>query len=101
MCADQVTDANKESPRSLSTGIVRPAIQYLWIMSTKELIAEIERLPVTKRLHLLEETLRGLRKDQTRQAMSKAAKALEGAYRKGGDLKAFTAIDLDNFYEAR
>lgn len=70
-------------------------------MSTKELITEIERLPMAKRLHLLEETLRGLRKEQTRQAMSKAAKALEATYRKGGDLTAFTAIDLDKFYEAR
>ena len=70
-------------------------------MSTKELIAEIERSPVTKRIHLLEETLRGLRKDQTRLAMGKAAKALETAYRKGGDLTAFTSIDLDTFYEAR
>jgi hypothetical protein len=70
-------------------------------MSTKELIAEIERLPMTKRIQLLEETLRGLRKDQTRLAMTKAAKALEAAYRKGGDLTAFTAIDLDTFYEAR
>jgi hypothetical protein len=70
-------------------------------MSTKELIAEIERLPMTKRIQLLEETLRGLRKDQTRLAMTKAAKALEAAYRKGGDLTAFTAIDLDTFSEAR
>jgi hypothetical protein len=61
-------------------------------MSTKELIAEIERLPVAKRIRLLEETLQGLRKDQTRQAMSKAAKALEGAYRKGGDLTAFISL---------
>lgn len=74
---------------------------YLRIMSTKELIAEIERLPVAKRIRLLEETLKGLRKEQTRLAMSKAAKALESAYRKGGDLTAFTAIDLDRFYEAR
>lgn len=70
-------------------------------MSTKELIAEIERLPVTKRIHLLEETLRGLRMEQTRQAMSKAAKALEEVYRKGGELTSFTTIDLDTFYEAR
>jgi len=70
-------------------------------MSTKELIAEIERLPVTKRIQLLEETLRGLRKEQTRLAMSKAAKALEAVYRKGGELTALTAIDLDTFYEAR
>lgn len=58
-------------------------------MSTKELMAEIERLPVAMRIRLLEETLQGLRKDQTRQAMSKAAKALEGAYRQGGDHTAF------------
>jgi len=50
---------------------------------------------------LLEASLQGLRKQQTQQAMSKAAKALEGAYRKGGDLTAFTSIDLDTFYEAR
>ena len=70
-------------------------------MSTKELIAEIERLPVAKRLHLLEEALRGLREDQARLALSKAANVLEAAYRKGGELTALTAIDLDTFYEAR
>jgi len=70
-------------------------------MSTKELIAEIQRSPLAKRIRLLEASLQGLRKQQTQQAMSKAAKALEGAYRKGGDLTAFTSIDLDTFYEAR
>ncbi|MBZ0207148.1 MAG: hypothetical protein K8H89_12545 [Flavobacteriales bacterium] len=70
-------------------------------MSTKDLIIAIERLPVAIRMQLLEETLRGLRRDQNREAMSKAASALEVDYRKGGDLTAFTAIDLDSFYEAR
>ena len=70
-------------------------------MSTKDLMVEIERLPVAKRMQLIEEALRGLRRDQIREAMGKAAKALEGTYKDGGDLTAFIAIDLDSFYEAR
>lgn len=39
--------------------------------------------------------------DHGRSAMELAAKQLEKDYREGGDLTAFTAIDLDRFYEAR
>ena len=39
--------------------------------------------------------------DQGRSKMELAAKRLEKEYREGGELTAFTAIDLDPFYEAR
>lgn len=70
-------------------------------MRTKELIEQIERLPVDRRIRLLEETLRGIREKASSTALSKAAAALEKDYRENKALTAFTAIDMDGFYEAR
>ena len=70
-------------------------------MSPKELLAEIERLSVADRVRILEETLRGLKKEQQQESMRKAAEALEEVYRNSVELTAFTAIDPDAFHEAR
>lgn len=78
--------------------VVAPYIRH---MSTKELIARIERLPMAQRIKLMEETLRGMRQKESKAALAKAAAALEKDYRENKALTAFTAIDFDNFYEAR
>ncbi len=70
-------------------------------MSTKELIAEIERLPVAERIRVLEATLRSLRNKELKNTLSIASEALEVDYRPDKSLTAFTDIDLDAFYEAR
>ncbi len=70
-------------------------------MSTKELIAEIERLPVAERIRVLEATLRSLRNKELKNTLSIAAEALEVDYRTDKSLMAFMDIDLDSFYEAR
>lgn len=54
-----------------------------------------------RRIRLLEETLRGIREKASSTALSKAAAALEKDYRENKALSAFTAIDMDGFYEAR
>ena len=70
-------------------------------MSTKELATEIERLPMASRIRLLEEALRSLRVKELEQNMLNAAQALKADYTNDKVLTAFTAIDLDKFYEAR
>jgi len=70
-------------------------------MSTKEIIEHIARLPMAKRIRLLEEALRGIREKESKGALAKAAAALEKDYRENKALTAFTAIDMDAFYEAR
>ena len=70
-------------------------------MSTKEIVAEIERLPMASRIRLIEEALRTIRTAQARSSLSKAATALHKDYVNDKSLTAFTSIDLDRFYEAR
>jgi len=70
-------------------------------MRTKELMEQIERLPVARRIRLMEQTLRNMRVKESKVAMSKAAAALEKDYRENKALIAFTAIDMDGFYETR
>ncbi len=60
-----------------------------------------ERLPLDSRIHFLESALRSLRAAERKQLMAKAATALSADYRSDKELTAFTAIDLDTFYEAR
>ncbi|MEX1131806.1 MAG: hypothetical protein WEC15_01150 [Flavobacteriales bacterium] len=70
-------------------------------MGTKDLIAEIERLPVAERLRVMEAALRSLRGAEIKQSLSVAAEAMEHEYRTNKGLTEFTDIDLDAFYEAR
>ncbi|MBX2978700.1 MAG: hypothetical protein KF905_05335 [Flavobacteriales bacterium] len=70
-------------------------------MSTKELIEEIQRLPVAERIRVLEATLRSLREKELKHTLSIAAEELETEYRSNKGLTAFTDIDMDAFYEAR
>jgi hypothetical protein len=76
-------------------------MNYLRRMSTKELIEEIQRLPIAERIRILEATLRSLREKELKSTLSMAADALETEYRTNKELTAFTDIDLDAFYEAR
>jgi hypothetical protein len=82
-------------------GNVREVQRYLRHMSTKDLIEEIQRLPVAERIRILEATLRSLREKELKHALSIAAEAMEGEYRTNKVLTEFTDIDLDAFYEAR
>lgn len=83
------------------SGNAHVRLRYLRLMSTKELIEEIQRLPVSERIRILEATLRSLREKELKHTLSMAAEALEAEYRTNQELTAFTHIDLDAFYEAR
>ncbi len=70
-------------------------------MNTTQLIYEIERLPVEKRMYVIEQAIRSLRIMNEKQEMEKAAELLRNDYEHDGQLTEFTNLDFEDFYEAR
>jgi hypothetical protein len=70
-------------------------------MNTDELLKEMEKLPLHKRMYLVEKTLRTIRKKEDLNQMNLAAEALYSDYKTDTDLTAFTNIDFEDFYETR
>ena len=70
-------------------------------MKTTELIKEIQKLPVRKRIYVMERAIRLLRKQEEANQMEIAAESLYEDYKNNKELTAFTNIDFENFYEAR
>jgi len=70
-------------------------------MRTSDLLREIERLPLSKRILLMEKTLRSIRESDHKRNMSAAADLLEADYKTDSELTAFTALDFEDFYETR
>ncbi|HOY14282.1 MAG TPA: hypothetical protein PLY70_14130 [Saprospiraceae bacterium] len=70
-------------------------------MQTKDLLQEIQRLPLTKRIYVVEETIKSIKKEEMSNQMEMAANELYDDYLKDKELTAFTSIDLDNFYETK
>lgn len=70
-------------------------------METKEIIKQIEKLPVEKRIVIIEQTLKSIREKETKRKISKAVEELREEYRTNRGLTAFTDIDFENFYESR
>lgn len=70
-------------------------------METKEIIHEIERLPIQKKMVIIEQTLRSIRHKQDKNQMEKAAELLQKDYKVDKELTAFTSLDLEDFYETR
>jgi hypothetical protein len=67
-------------------------------MKTTELIKEIQKLPVRKRIYVIERTIRLLRKQEEANQMEIAAESLYEDYKDNKELTAFTNIDFENFY---
>lgn len=70
-------------------------------MSTKEIMREIDKLPVSERLLLIEETLKKIRSAAVYDQMTLAAEDLATEYRANKELTIFSNLDLEDFYEAR
>ncbi|TVR89830.1 MAG: hypothetical protein EA411_01460 [Saprospirales bacterium] len=70
-------------------------------MKTKELIKEIQKLPVRKRIYVIERSMHLIRKQVEESQMKKAAVDLYEDYLKDKELTTFTNLDFENFYEAR
>ena len=70
-------------------------------MRTSEIIREIQRLPVQKRIYVIEKTIHSIRKQEDEKELKKAADKLLVDYISDKELTAFTNIDFEDFYEAR
>lgn len=70
-------------------------------MGAKEIIEEIERLPLSERMLILEQVLKSIRKNELKERMDYAVGELMNDYRTDKDLTALTEIDFEDFYEAR
>jgi hypothetical protein len=66
-----------------------------------ELIKEIQRLPIQKRIYVIEKTIRPIRNQEDTNQMSKAANELLPDYQSDKELTVFTNFDYPDFYEAR
>ncbi len=69
-------------------------------MRTQEILKEIQRLPISERIYVVEKTIHSIRKLEEKNVMEKAAAALLGDYKNDQELTAFTNLDFENFYEA-
>ena len=70
-------------------------------MNTKDLIQELERLPIQERMYVIERLLHSIRIQADLNQMQEAAETLYQDYKTDQELTALTDIDLDNFYETR
>jgi hypothetical protein len=65
-------------------------------MTTAAIIKEINKLPTSEKLLLVEKTLKSIRQEKEH-----AVAALYNDYRSDKELTAFTKLDAQPFYEAR
>jgi len=70
-------------------------------MRTNEIIKEIQKLPVQKRIYVIEKTIHSMRKQEDINERKKAAEDLLVDYKSDKELTAFTNIDFEDFYEAK
>lgn len=70
-------------------------------METREIIRAIKKLPVSKRILIVERILKTIRENEMSAHMEHAADALNKDYREDKELTAFTVLDYEAFYETR
>ena len=70
-------------------------------MEVKTIVKEIQRLPLSMRFYVVEETIKSIKKEEITHQMELAANELYNDYVNDKDLTAFTSLDFDNFYETK
>ncbi|NHE57814.1 hypothetical protein [Cyclobacterium plantarum] len=70
-------------------------------MKTRDLIKEIQKLPVSERFYIIERSMQLIRKQENESQMKKAVDLLYEDYVADEELTAFTDLDFENFYETR
>ncbi len=70
-------------------------------MKTSEIIKEIKRLPIAKRIYVVEKTIHSIRNYEDKNLIKKAADALYSDYTTDTELTAFTVLDMESFYETK
>jgi len=70
-------------------------------MKTTDIIKEITRLPIDRRIFIVERTLKSIREKEEKNKIEKAVNSLLNDYSTDKELTEFTDIDFEEFYEAR
>ena len=70
-------------------------------MNASQIIKEIERLPLNKRMIIVERTIKSIRENENKSKLKIGADALLIDYVNDTELTIFTDIDFENFYETR
>ncbi len=70
-------------------------------MQTIDILREIQRLPLSKKFYVAEETLKAIKKEEIKREMKKAADELYNDYVNDKELTIFTSLDFENFYEVK
>jgi hypothetical protein len=70
-------------------------------METREIIRAIKKLPVSKRMLIVERTLQIIKESETKDEMLVAAEALFEDYVTDKELTSFTRLDYEEFYETK
>jgi len=70
-------------------------------MRTNEIIKEIKRLPVSKRIYVVEKAIHSIRMQEKAKTLENAANALYSDYKNDIELTAFTSLDIVEFYETK
>lgn len=70
-------------------------------MRTNDIIKEIQRLPIPKRIYVVEKTMHSIRTNEDKNVMKKAADALYSDYKTDKELTSFTNLDFVDFYETK
>jgi hypothetical protein len=70
-------------------------------MQTIEILQVIQQLSLSKKFYVVEEIIKSIKKEETSHQMELAAEELYSDYANDKELTAFTALDFENFYEAK
>lgn len=71
-------------------------------METAVIIKEIIKLPMKERFIIIEDTLKSIKEETTQEkTLTEGAKALLEDYLEDEELTAFTALDIEDFYETK
>ncbi len=70
-------------------------------MKTNELIIEIRRLPLSKRIIILEKVAQSIREHEESKVISTASEELFTDYLNDKELTSFSNLDFEDFYEAK
>lgn len=70
-------------------------------MDATEILDQITKLPLRKRIYVIEKAIKSIREQEELSRMEEAANLLLNDYQNNYELTAFTQIDFDDFYEAR
>lgn len=69
-------------------------------MTPANIIRELERLPLTDKLFVIERTLKSIRTEKEK-SLKVAVDTLYNDYKSGKELTVFTQLDTEPFYETR